>query len=171
MAFTAKKARIIDFCTSKATNLGPGTYNLLDETTDPINVVAFNSNEPRKFMEPEKENFELDEIVRARYIFADESELIKQYVRKPVPDTNFESAIPRLPTPSKQKEKIPDPGYFYQDPVQNHIQKIYERDLNVLNYNEKKSVIKKMRRKYFRNENRPSIPGKMEKFGYTQTEK
>lgn len=63
--------------------------------------------------------------------------------------------------------KAPDPGEYYKDPVELEIKKIAIKEENNGKCNRKNDTIKIAKEAYYRDQNKPSIPGRNEKFGYT----
>lgn len=165
MAICAKASRIIEFKNQTTPKVGPGSYDIRDGYNKNLNNNAFNSTTKRSFMEPQENSLEADEIVRARNNFSYESNIIKHYLRKPLPNPSFDSNSRRIP--DKKKREGPDPGKYYNDPISCKIQKIHNKTAAIEEINYKNDAIKSMRHQYFRGQNKPSIPGKNEKFGYT----
>lgn len=168
MAFITKGARKIDFSLSTGTgiNVSPGAYDLRMEKLYSSNCNPFNSSVKRDVIEKIDHDLEdVDQVVRARNNFEYESEIIKHYLRKPLPNASFDSRSHRIPC--KKSTSIPDPGHYYEDPMTKNVAKIMNAGSYLQKNLEKNKFLDANKDKMFRNQNKPSIPGKNEQFGYT----
>ena len=145
-------------------HLDPGTGIQVKQVAKNAKA-AFSTTSKREFMAPSQEVNEKIDIIESRNNFAYESEIIKKYLRKPLPQSSFDSRSRRIP--AKKSERVPDPGSYYKDPVELDIKKIQGHNEAYSESQRRKDVIKGARDKYFRDQNKPTIPGKNEKFGYT----
>lgn len=116
-------------------------------------------------MAPEGPNLAQEERVKMKNEFEYESELIKNHIRKPIPNKSFASKIKRLPT--QYQENAPDPGTFYSDPMLKQQEKEEKANTTKEEMIKKNNMLKANREKNFRNVTRSSIPAKKDKYGYT----
>lgn len=179
MAFTSKGARDFNFIQPTATlgKIGPGSYDAsysLTKGATAFNETKANQQKP-PFMSTTKRGYingksvihdpEAEDVIASRNNFEYESEVIKKYLRKPQPNSNFDSRSLRLP--KKKFAKAPDPGDYYKDPVELEIKKIQVKEQNNALLNKKNDIVKIAKEKYYREQHKPSVPGRNEKFGYT----
>lgn len=126
MAFVSKAVRQMNFCKDSDTKLGPGSYDtglgLKVKQVAKNAKAAFSSTSKREFMSQSKGPDENADIIESRNNFTYESEIIKKYLRKPLPQSSFDSRSRRIPV--KKPESVPDPGVYYKDPIQLEIRKI-----------------------------------------------
>lgn len=174
MAFISKAPRKISFSVSTGTNknICPGTYNYStmaeSNKNRSSNGAPFGSTNKRKAGEQEVSTDieELEFQVQSRNNFQYESEVIKKYLRKPLPNYSFDSKLKRIPD-HKKLTKSPDPGCYYKDDLREKCYHLTEAGLFQKQKMDHNEHMKGLRDGHNYPKNLPSIPGRNEQFGYT----
>ena len=173
MAFISRAPRSISFSNSTGTNnnIYPGSYDHRskgENSRQKLSNVPFGSCQKRKLAgnEPSTDLEEIDFQVQSRNNFQYESDVIKRYLRKPMPNYSFDSTIKRIPD-AKKLTNSPDPGKYYKDDLKEKCQQLHEAGLFIKQKLDKNDTVNTHNNSSKNTKNLPSIPGRNEQFGYT----
>lgn len=169
MAFISKAPRDIKITRNTATgcNIAPGAYDFYGSSKkSSVLSTAFGTTTKRNVGEMESTDIEgIEQTIISRQNFEYESEIIKKYLRKPMPVASFDSRLRRIPM--SRTSTIPDPGKYYEDPIRRKVQILKDQGENSRKIQQRSQMIKKSQESIHTKPNLPSIPGRNEQFGYT----